>query len=139
MLAKFLQLLGAAIFGFTVWKGVHGFWVSTGLITGAALAYLAKHFDLAAEIAKLKSYLPPYHHAALFLLCVFCGCVVSACSVKKHREARRYEVLVPRECLESVELTDRTVCHSGPDGATLHCAPLTLKKRAGCETLSAKK
>lgn len=56
MLSKFLQFIGALIFGLTLWKGVHGFWVTTGLIGGASLAYLAKHYDLAAAYAALKAH-----------------------------------------------------------------------------------
>ena len=39
-----LQVLGAVIFGLTIWKGVHGFWPSFGLISGAGMAYVGKHF-----------------------------------------------------------------------------------------------
>ena len=40
-----LQVIGVAVFGITVWKGVHGFLPSAGLISGAAMAYVGKHFD----------------------------------------------------------------------------------------------
>jgi type IV secretory pathway VirB2 component (pilin) len=39
-----LQVVGVAIFGLTVWKGVHGFAPSFGLIVGASMAYVGKHF-----------------------------------------------------------------------------------------------
>ena len=39
-----LQIVGVAVFGVTVWKGVHGFFPSFGLISGAAMAYVGKHF-----------------------------------------------------------------------------------------------
>jgi len=39
-----LQVLGVVVFGVTVWKGVHGFWPSFGLISGAASAYVGRHF-----------------------------------------------------------------------------------------------
>jgi hypothetical protein len=39
-----LQVGGAVVFGLTVWKGVHGFLPSFGLIAGAAMVYVGKHF-----------------------------------------------------------------------------------------------
>jgi len=39
-----LQVLGVAVFGLAVWKGVHGFLPSFGLISGAGMAYVGKHF-----------------------------------------------------------------------------------------------
>ncbi len=39
-----MRVVGVAVYGFTMWKGVHGFWPSFGLISGAALAYIGKHF-----------------------------------------------------------------------------------------------
>lgn len=39
-----MQIVGVAVFGITVWKGVHGFFPSFGLIAGAATAYVGKHF-----------------------------------------------------------------------------------------------
>jgi type IV secretory pathway VirB2 component (pilin) len=39
-----LQVLGVAVFGITVWKGVHGFMPTVGLISGAGMAYFGKHF-----------------------------------------------------------------------------------------------
>ena len=39
-----LQVVGVAVFAITVWKGVHGFFPSFGLIAGAASAYVGKHF-----------------------------------------------------------------------------------------------
>lgn len=39
-----LQVVGVAVFGITVWKGVHGFFPSSGLIAGGAMAYVGKHF-----------------------------------------------------------------------------------------------
>jgi hypothetical protein len=39
-----MQVVGVAVFGITVWKGVHGFFPSFGLISGAALTYFGKHF-----------------------------------------------------------------------------------------------
>ncbi len=39
-----LQVAGAALFAVTGWKGVHGFPPSFGLISGAGLAYVGKHF-----------------------------------------------------------------------------------------------
>jgi len=40
-----LQVVGVVVFGITVWKGVHGFWPSFGLIAGAGAAYVGKHFQ----------------------------------------------------------------------------------------------
>jgi len=40
-----LQVAGVAVFGLTVWKGVHGFLPSFGLIAGAGMAYVGKHFS----------------------------------------------------------------------------------------------
>lgn len=40
-----LQVLGVAIFGITIWKGVHGVLPTVGLISGAAMAYVGKHFS----------------------------------------------------------------------------------------------
>ncbi len=40
-----LQVLGVLLFGVTIWKGVHGFWPSFGLIAGAGMAYVGKHFQ----------------------------------------------------------------------------------------------
>ena len=40
-----LQVAGAALFAVTVWKGVHGFLPSLGLISGAGMAYVGKHFE----------------------------------------------------------------------------------------------
>ena len=39
-----LQVVGVAIFGITIWKGVHGVFPTVGLISGAAMAYVGKHF-----------------------------------------------------------------------------------------------
>lgn len=39
-----LQLLGIVIFGVTVWKGVHGFLPSFGLIAGLLMVYVGKHY-----------------------------------------------------------------------------------------------
>jgi len=39
-----LQVLGVVVFGITVWKGVHGFLPSAGLVAGAGMAYVGKHF-----------------------------------------------------------------------------------------------
>jgi hypothetical protein len=39
------QLVGAVVFGVSFWKGVHGFWVSAGLLSGAGLAYVGRHFN----------------------------------------------------------------------------------------------
>jgi hypothetical protein len=39
-----LQVGGVVVFGLTVWKGVHGFLPSFGLIAGAGMAYVGKHF-----------------------------------------------------------------------------------------------
>jgi hypothetical protein len=44
-LPTFLQVVGVAVFGITVWKGVHGFLPSFGLIAGASMAYVGKHFE----------------------------------------------------------------------------------------------
>ena len=38
------QAAGAAVFGITVWKGVHGIFPTMGLISGAGLLYAGKHF-----------------------------------------------------------------------------------------------
>ena len=43
-LPNVLQILGVVIFGITIWKGVHGFFPTFGLIAGAAMAYVGKHF-----------------------------------------------------------------------------------------------
>ncbi len=40
-----LQVAGVAVFGLTVWKSVHGFLPSFGLIAGAGMAYVGKHFS----------------------------------------------------------------------------------------------
>jgi len=39
-----LQVAGVAVFAVTIWKGVHGFLPSAGLIAGAGMAYVGKHF-----------------------------------------------------------------------------------------------
>lgn len=39
-----LQIGGVVILGLTVWKGVHGFLPSFGVIAGAGMAYVGKHF-----------------------------------------------------------------------------------------------
>jgi hypothetical protein len=39
-----LQVGGVVVFGLTIWKGVHGFGPSFGLIAGAGMAYVGKHF-----------------------------------------------------------------------------------------------
>jgi type IV secretory pathway VirB2 component (pilin) len=44
-LPKVLQVVGVVVFGITVWKGVHGFLPSFGLIAGAGMAYVGKQFD----------------------------------------------------------------------------------------------
>ena len=41
-----LQFVGAVVFGVTVWKGVHGPWVTAGLLGGAGAAYLGKSFSV---------------------------------------------------------------------------------------------
>jgi len=38
------QVAGAAVFGITVWKGVHGVFPTVGLLSGAGLVYVGKHF-----------------------------------------------------------------------------------------------
>lgn len=40
-----MQFAGAVVFGVTVWKGVHGFVPTAGLIAGAGMAYVGKHFS----------------------------------------------------------------------------------------------
>lgn len=40
-----LQVVGVVIFGLTIWKGVHGVWPSFGLIAGAAMAYVGRHYN----------------------------------------------------------------------------------------------
>ena len=47
-----LQVFGVAVFGFTVWKGVHGFWPSFGLISGAASAYVGRHFASLSAVVR---------------------------------------------------------------------------------------
>lgn len=39
-----LKILGAAVFGITVWKGVHGFFVTSGLVAGVAMYFAGTHF-----------------------------------------------------------------------------------------------
>jgi hypothetical protein len=38
------QAVGAAVFGITVWKGVHGVFPTVGLLSGAGMVYAGKHF-----------------------------------------------------------------------------------------------
>lgn len=40
-----LQVVGVVVFGVTVWKGVHGFLPSAGLIAGAGMAYVGKFWS----------------------------------------------------------------------------------------------
>jgi hypothetical protein len=40
-----LQILGVVVFGITIWKGVHGFWTTFGLIAGAAMVYVGRHYN----------------------------------------------------------------------------------------------
>jgi type IV secretory pathway VirB2 component (pilin) len=44
-LPSVLQVVGVAVFGITIWKGVHGFAPSAGLILGAGMAYAGAHFS----------------------------------------------------------------------------------------------
>jgi type IV secretory pathway VirB2 component (pilin) len=39
-----LQIVGVLIFGLAVWKGVHGFFPTAGLILGAGMAYVGRHY-----------------------------------------------------------------------------------------------
>ncbi len=34
-----MRVVYSAVFGITVWKGIHGFLASVGLISGAGMAY----------------------------------------------------------------------------------------------------
>lgn len=54
--------------------------------------------------------------------------LLSGCAARKPVAA---EVVVTRECMDSVELTDKTECR-GPSGETLHCKGLLLNKKVGC-------
>lgn len=40
-----LQVIGVVVFGLTIWKGVHHFWPSFGLIAGAAMMYVGRHYN----------------------------------------------------------------------------------------------
>lgn len=44
-LPNVLQILGVVVFGLTIWKGVHGVMPTLGLISGAGMAYVGKHFS----------------------------------------------------------------------------------------------
>jgi len=50
-----LQVLGVVLFGITVWKGVHGFWTTFGLIAGASMAYVGRHFNTLYNIYEKRS------------------------------------------------------------------------------------
>lgn len=40
-----LKILGFVVLGITVWKGVHGFWPTTGILTGGAMLLVGMLFD----------------------------------------------------------------------------------------------
>lgn len=40
-----LKVVGAAILLITIWKGVHGFFPTTGLIVGAAMLFVGGEFN----------------------------------------------------------------------------------------------
>lgn len=48
-----MQVAGVAILAVTVWKGVHGFVPTAGLLSGAALAYFGKHFSAFYKVRDL--------------------------------------------------------------------------------------
>lgn len=39
-----LQIIGVVVFGLTVWQGVHGGLVKFGLIAGALMLYIGRHY-----------------------------------------------------------------------------------------------
>jgi ABC-type phosphate transport system auxiliary subunit len=51
-----MQVIGVVIFGLTIWKGVHHFWPSFGLIAGAAMAYVGRHYNTLYNIYKAERY-----------------------------------------------------------------------------------
>ena len=57
---------------------------------------------------------------------------LAGCAVAK--KPVRAQVEVPRYCLESVQLTDKSECH-GEDSQHLHCTGIEMKKKAQCETV----
>ena len=65
---------------------------------------------------------------ALFF--VLCGC-----APPRNVTPARAPLIVPRECLESVALTEKTQCR-GADLAHLACTHIAMTKRPGCEVLS---
>jgi hypothetical protein len=46
----------------------------------------------------------------------------------------RAELVIPRPCMETVELGDEAECH-GPDKGHLKCTGLLLTVKSGCEQL----
>lgn len=62
----------------------------------------------------------------------FAGILLFGCAAQKPIKA---QVVVPRDCMTSVELTDKAECH-GDDVEHLHCTGFKLTKRQGCEQLS---
>ena len=44
----------------------------------------------------------------------------------------RGRVVIPHDCLISVELNEKTEC-DGPDAKHVRCAPVTLTRKQGCE------
>lgn len=40
-------------------------------------------------------------------------------------------VVIKRECMESVDLSDKSECR-GPSGDSLHCTGFVLNKKVGC-------
>lgn len=47
-------------------------------------------------------------------------------------------VIIPRECLNSIELTPNTFCVVGPDGK-LRCSNVKVNHKTGCVKLDVKK
>lgn len=40
-----MQILGVVVLGLVFWKSIHGFWPSFGLIAGALLLYIGRHYN----------------------------------------------------------------------------------------------
>jgi hypothetical protein len=64
----------------------------------------------------------------LALALSLCGCAM------RHVQMRG-EVVIPNDCIEKLEVTEKTYCH-GPDGKHIKCDDVTITRQAGCEQFS---
>lgn len=63
------------------------------------------------------------------------GCVVSLATLLAL--AAKPQIILVRDCLLSVELSDKAECH-GDDFNHMSCTGILITKRKGCESIKAK-